>query len=116
MDNATKKYSSFAIFSGIRKGSTLLSQTLIGTAFHTSTEGLYRVVLERPYKKVYYMAQNYFDKVTYSVFCPGAEDLEASLKPCGDAKLDPEFQSYLELNVKGYPPLFMELFPMQEAA
>jgi hypothetical protein len=36
--------------------------------------------------------------------------------PCGSAKLDSTFQSFLEVNLSGYPPLFMELFPTKAAA
>jgi hypothetical protein len=115
MDNATK-FLSFPVCTGIRKGGALFNQTVIGNCIQSETPGVYRILLDRPYPKTYFMVGHYKDPGQYSLYQSDELPVAEYPTPCGSAKLDSTFQSYLEVNLAGYPPLFMELFPVREAA
>jgi hypothetical protein len=98
---------SYPIYTGVKNGSKVVNTVPIGKAMPTENEGVYRVVLNRPYPRNYFMVQRYKDIASYELF----EEVNFETFPCscGEARLESTLGSYLELSLQHYPPLFMDL-------
>ena len=103
-DASKKRCQNFSIFTGIKEGNELIHRTLLGRAT-LMQEGDYKVTIGRPHKKFFSM-KKLSDGSAYQV--------SMVAEVCGVGKVDSTLKTFLELDILGYPPLFMALTPSNE--